>query len=225
MLISGHVRAVLTRVPPTMCALRAAALPQLLPGANANRGYSILGPAAAPAVLHSSIPPPPPTAQAPIELVNDTITSECALQCGARASCIGYRVSSRVVSRTSTLGRGHCVLIKALRSTRVEDCDLMKLRRTHALSPDGAPGQTLSLRETRRSFRKPCTHASDILISSDARASRGSADGGTCSPMPLSPLTRRCLATLLHRPREVELSRRRRHDYRWGENAAVQRAH
>ena len=71
-----------------------------------------------------------------------------------RDGCIGYRVDVRRHSKT------HCVLLKALRSRRPEDCDLVKLRRAMMLVPQGPPAlQTLSLAEHERVMRKPYREA------------------------------------------------------------------
>ena len=123
--------------------------PQIMtPGSSANRGYAILGPQ----ILRVAPPPPPPPPS------TSTVDSDCAQQCSSRAMCIGYRVDKRRGSATQ------CVLIKAMRSKRAADCDLVKLRRQLMLHP-GAPNsmQSLSLAESSRALTKPYREATNFL--------------------------------------------------------------
>ena len=60
---------------------------------------------------------------------------------------------------------GQCVFLKALKSSRSEDCDIAKLRRggAAALSPEHWYNQYLSLPESSRQFRKPFREAVGFL--------------------------------------------------------------
>lgn len=112
------------------------------------------------AVVAARAPPPPPprggfadqgAAHASPDLQN--ATAACTAHCAQRDQCIGFRVN-----RVSVLPLlANCVFVKALRSSRTEDCDLIKLR------PRLAAGQVLALPEKARHFRKPYREATGFL--------------------------------------------------------------
>jgi hypothetical protein len=140
-------------------------------GARKDAGYPLLGPRGRQKRPSPDIPPPlivPRGRDAASGSLgwneSSGIEAACADSCTARPLCIGYRIAVRA----SSAPRQACVLLRGLRSTSPEECEVRPLRGaqwiaeptkpTQESSGSAAadePSQTLWLRESSRSLRKP----------------------------------------------------------------------